>query len=379
MATYTAQPVGEPLPYKKKKNILGSTTMQQTDTDPNSYTPALGTAERATSTGYDAAQGTAANYDASNYSADTRDVKSEATVEGRLGNILNSESPLMKQAETTGLQLANKRGVLNSSMAIGAAQGEMIKSALPIASQDASTLDLRDRVNMDATNQERQFNTSADNVEGQFNATNDQQMELTNTDATNRASEFGANAQNNVSQFNAAQENQITSDNVNAINRSAEFNIGTIQQERLQRYQQDHEVVMAKLDDASKQALVELEMDYKQIISQEKNSTDAYLQAMSAMSQALSNGELSAEQQQRAVSEITSQLSAFLSFNQQLTGIEGVVPNSTQQTNQSIQDSMTQALEDYYKNNPVPTGSDIISGGGSGFTGSLKDIINGLN
>jgi len=57
-----------------------------------------------------------------------------------VSNVLKKTSPLMKQAETTGLQLANKRGLLNSSMAVGAAQGEMIKAATPIAMQDAAQM-----------------------------------------------------------------------------------------------------------------------------------------------------------------------------------------------------------------------------------------------
>lgn len=60
------------------------------------------------------------------------------SVSTRLTGLLKQNSPIMQQAKTTGLQIGNKRGLLNSSMAVGAAQNEMIKAALPIASQDAS-------------------------------------------------------------------------------------------------------------------------------------------------------------------------------------------------------------------------------------------------
>ena len=60
------------------------------------------------------------------------------TVQGQLNGILSSNSPLMKRAETFGKQQANRRGLLNSSMAAGASQGAMIEAALPIAQQDAS-------------------------------------------------------------------------------------------------------------------------------------------------------------------------------------------------------------------------------------------------
>jgi len=59
------------------------------------------------------------------------------TAQGQLGSMLDSDSPLMKRAETKGKQFANQRGLLNSSMAAGAAQGAMIDRATPIAKQDA--------------------------------------------------------------------------------------------------------------------------------------------------------------------------------------------------------------------------------------------------
>jgi len=59
------------------------------------------------------------------------------TVQGQLDSILKSDSPLMKRAETQGKQFSNQRGLLNSSMAAGSAQGAMIDRATPIAKQDA--------------------------------------------------------------------------------------------------------------------------------------------------------------------------------------------------------------------------------------------------
>lgn len=54
-----------------------------------------------------------------------------------LGEYTSQESPLMRLSATQGLQAANRRGMLNSSMAVGAAQDSMVKNAVPIASQDA--------------------------------------------------------------------------------------------------------------------------------------------------------------------------------------------------------------------------------------------------
>ena len=51
------------------------------------------------------------------------------TSAGRLDQMLQSDSPLMERAATQGQQMANSRGLLNSSMAAGAAQGAMIDRA----------------------------------------------------------------------------------------------------------------------------------------------------------------------------------------------------------------------------------------------------------
>lgn len=57
----------------------------------------------------------------------------------QLQEITKQGSPLMQQAKTDALKLANRRGLVNSSMAVGASQDAALRTALPIASQDASS------------------------------------------------------------------------------------------------------------------------------------------------------------------------------------------------------------------------------------------------
>lgn len=61
----------------------------------------------------------------------------QATVEDRLNGILSADSDYIKRARAEGMAVSNRRGLLNSSMAAGAAQGAAIDRALPIAQQDA--------------------------------------------------------------------------------------------------------------------------------------------------------------------------------------------------------------------------------------------------
>lgn len=59
------------------------------------------------------------------------------SVATKVNEITSKNSPLMQAAKTSGVKFANKRGLLNSSIAGEAAQEAVIKSALPIASQDS--------------------------------------------------------------------------------------------------------------------------------------------------------------------------------------------------------------------------------------------------
>lgn len=59
-------------------------------------------------------------------------------VASRVAAISSGNSEIMKAARTQGLQSMQRRGLGNSSMAIGAAHGAALNAAVPIASQEAS-------------------------------------------------------------------------------------------------------------------------------------------------------------------------------------------------------------------------------------------------
>jgi hypothetical protein len=73
------------------------------------------------------------------------------SVTSALTDIMSKDSPLMRQAETAGLQMANRRGLLNSSMATKATQDAAYTAALPIASQQASQAATENLANLDVS------------------------------------------------------------------------------------------------------------------------------------------------------------------------------------------------------------------------------------
>lgn len=86
----------------------------------------------------------------------------KGTVQGQLTDMLGSNSALMKQSETYGKQQANKRGLLNSSMGVGASQNAMIQNATPIAQQDAGAA--QDLNKLYATSLANAWGVQANNV-----------------------------------------------------------------------------------------------------------------------------------------------------------------------------------------------------------------------
>jgi hypothetical protein len=75
-----------------------------------------------------------------------------AFVSNQLTKLLTSGSPYLERARTRALAGANRRGLLNSSMAMGAGEAAAIDAALPIAQADANTVGGAERYNADIGN-----------------------------------------------------------------------------------------------------------------------------------------------------------------------------------------------------------------------------------
>ena len=64
----------------------------------------------------------------------------DASVSTQLSKVTNTDSPLITQARTRGAQVANRRGLLNSSLGVQAGEAAVFDVALPIASQQAAQI-----------------------------------------------------------------------------------------------------------------------------------------------------------------------------------------------------------------------------------------------
>lgn len=118
LAAYAA---GTPAPATTTATIVGNNYVAQT---PAGSTPA-GTGLAAPTVGYTAPPVTQAQPAA----------QSGQVVQGYLNDLLSQDSAYMRSATQQGLNLANARGLRNSSLAAGNAQAAAIEGSMPILSQ----------------------------------------------------------------------------------------------------------------------------------------------------------------------------------------------------------------------------------------------------
>lgn len=140
----------------------------------------------------------------------TGSVTADQTAFGQLNTNLAKGSPYIKQAENYGIRRANERGMINSSIAAGAARGEAYKAAAPLAVNDANTYSQQ-------AIQNQKFQNDALNLDAQILAdVNKTNATLTQSDIENRRNVAQSNVES-IRSNETSRLNQLAS-NENAIN-----------------------------------------------------------------------------------------------------------------------------------------------------------------
>lgn len=94
---------------------------------------------------------------------DTSDTTGDS-VEGRVKGLVDVNSPIIQQARTQGMESANRRGLINSSIAVGASEDAAYKAAVPIATADASLVGQK---NLSAQGAEQSLVQGQQTIQGQ--------------------------------------------------------------------------------------------------------------------------------------------------------------------------------------------------------------------
>jgi hypothetical protein len=221
------------------------------------------------------------------------------TVQGQVAGIIAENSPLQQLATTSATQQANTRGLVNSSMAVGAAQDATIKSALPIAQQDAQTYGAAAQANAAAKNDTSKFNAELSSKEGMFAA---EQSGLNTRFAQEQAGigERFATEQAGIGERFAAEQSGLNT-----------------------RFTQELEQNMEQfnLSEANKTALLDLEQQYKQSIQTSANTAtlfNSYFQQIAAIQ---TSPNLDADGKETAIANLTTMLQDGVAAQDAVSGL----------------------------------------------------------
>lgn len=240
----------------------------------------------------------------------------DQTVEHRLAGILAKDSPLMQRAATQGMQYANGRGMLNSSMAAGAAQGAMIDRATPIAQQDAQQAFQRQNLSLDHQNtrelayiqddlQRNQLAMEQAIKQGNTQLATELQMVINDQkEHLKRGSmELGHQQTLQRDKFQADTElgRMGYANNLDMNKMGYAHNLGLANQ-----------AWASQLDEASRSRLMDLEAQYSRMLNFDAQSASAYEHAMKALGLLNTNPQMSEEQQKAGSAQIIGMMDTHL-------------------------------------------------------------------
>jgi len=208
------------------------------------------------------------------------------TVEGRTASILDANSPLMQRARARANEASNARGLVNSSMAVGAGQNAVIDQATRIAAPDAASY-----------NQFQRDNQQAQNSMEQFNVGNQQQVNMADAQAANRMEAINKAADAQAQQFTAQQANAFNSKQASLDQQTNLFNT-----------QQQNKVIFDQLDQNNKIAVMNIEAQYKNEMQANVTASKLFSDTMSALSIIQKDTTMNAATKQRNIDQMISML-----------------------------------------------------------------------
>jgi hypothetical protein len=182
--------------------------------------------------------------------------------------MLKSGSPYLTGADTTAKQSMVDRGLLNSSIALGASEQARINAALPIAQSDAGIY-----------NQAMSNTTAAENT-----------ASSTNAQAVNNAQTVTAQLLTSINTTNANAANKALSDNAQAENARA----------------------LSLIDNNNKIQLSVLQSQNQTLLQTDVNAANAFSQAVSAIANIQTNTAMSPESKTSAIQSQMNMLNQFL-------------------------------------------------------------------
>jgi hypothetical protein len=284
------------------------------------------------------------------------------TVQGQLGNITATNdqgvytNPLMTRATTRANQAANKRGLLNTSMANQAGQEAVLSAALPIAQADAKAYQTQGLANQNAMNtfgtaaQAQGFKAdSADQAYSQQIGTGDYASEIvdsTGAVTTPAGSVGGGGLLQSKADIDATARDQLYEqtvgtgdyasqvvDSTGAVTQAA-GNIGgggtiTAKNDALLTTQDDaqlHDTVMKGLDENMRGNLLSLESNFNSLAQTSRSASTIYSSFLTSLVAIQQDATLSPEAKTTVIADVWGKaedsIEVLMAFDSAALGVQ---------------------------------------------------------
>lgn len=230
---------------------------------------------------YHAAEAVASRPTAVGYTPNEFSVTPNQTVAKQLDSVIAQDSPLLQQARRRATlsanQAMNDRGLLNSSLATGAAteaaDHALYERALPIAQQDASTHATAATNTTNAKNAALYAKMQADNAVSMRGAELDTNVSLANADAHTRASAATADAANRFRQTDMETERAYSLSDRD-----------TARALQLAEVDNASRMALARVDRDTRVELTTIENNYRQLLQTNQDLASMYNQVSTNIS-----------------------------------------------------------------------------------------------
>lgn len=246
-----------------------------------------------------AVNSTASNANASTATAATRALDQNELMSTQVNKVIGEDSPLMQQAAARAKQMANGRGLLNSSMAVQAGQAAVMDRAMPIAQYDAS---------------------ATSNVLNS-NQANTQQINTFNAGQQQDVSKFNANTNTQNSQFNANQQTDVNKANANTNTQTSQFNAAEANKASIVNASESNKILAQMMDQDTRKQLADIEASYKVLMQSEASAMTMYQQSVKNISEILMNPDLTPAAKTAAVNNQNSLLKTGMNIIGKMSGL----------------------------------------------------------
>lgn len=232
--------------------------------------------------------------------AKTQDVPKENLASSQLNDITSQSSPLMTRARQEGMLLAARRGLQNSSLAAGAAEGALVDRATPIAQTNAAQLQEQSLANQTAENDNNKFNAQLGTQNNQFNAGLETDVSKQNADLTTKVSQQNAQQKATNAQQNAAATNTMSS----------------------QVLQANSDLNKQYLAGQQSMDLATIQGRYQQLISANETAANLYQSYFNSIGQVMANKDIPPDRVAQLVNVQQSMLEAGLRMMDQMNSVD---------------------------------------------------------